>query len=264
MDNNHSKPLQEAARRAEAISRSGEYEEFLEGLRQKFPRAFENLSAGFERDYLRIVDHHLRHLLPVLQSSLGPDVRRVLDFGCGSGGSAIALAMVFPEIRCFGTDIDAEQVSVAWVRAKLYGVGERCQFLPVGENEQLPFPDDSFDFCLCSSVLEYVTDKDARKFCVREMARLIRPGGLLFVSGPNRLYPFEVHSWWNGNPKWGWNYFPKRLHASTLDLTMWEVQRLARPAALKLHDTPLIQLFRPWSNFCLKKVVSRCGKSPAF
>jgi len=253
MNSNPLISLQDALQKAETVSKSGEYEEFLMALREKYPRRFQSDSSVIERDYLRIVDHHLRHLIPLMQSYIGSNVRRALDFGCGSGGSAIALAMVFPEIQCFGTDVDDNEVNVALQRAKLYGVQERCQFLPVGENEPLPFPDASFDFCLCSSVLEYVTDKDARKFCVQEMARLIVPGGLLFVSGPNRLYPFEVHSWWNGNPKWGWNYFPKLLHARTVDFTVWEVQKLARPGTLKLYNTPLTELFKPWSNFCLRK-----------
>jgi ubiquinone/menaquinone biosynthesis C-methylase UbiE len=245
--------LQEAARKAEAVSTSREYEQFLETVREKYPWRFQRRSDVIARDYLRIVDHHLRNLIPLVERYIGSNVQRVLDFGCGSGGSAIALAMVFPQIHCFGTDVDATEVSVAVQRAKLYGMQGCCQFLTVGENEPLPFQDASFDFCLCSSVLEYVTDKEARKFCVREMARLIAPGGLLFVSGPNRLYPFEVHSWWNGNPKWGWNYFPKLLHARTVDLTVWEVQKLAQPETLRLYKTPFMQLFRPWSNFCLRK-----------
>ena len=253
MNSNLSISLQEALRKAEATSKSAKYQQFLEIVREKYPWRFQNNSGVVERDYFRVVDHHLQNLIPLVQSCVDSNVRRVLDFGCGSGGSAIALAMVFPEISCCGTDVDAQEVSIGLERAKLYGVQDRCQFVPVGLNEPLPFPDASFDLCLCSSVLEYVTDKDARRFCVREMARLVSPEGLLFVSGPNRLYPFEVHSWWNGNPKWGWNYFPKLLHADTVDCTVWEVQKLARPDALKLHNTPLLQLFRPWSSFCLKK-----------
>jgi SAM-dependent methyltransferase len=97
-------------------------------------------------------------------------------------------------------------------------------------------------------VLEYVVDSDARRFCVREMARVLRRGGLLFCSVPNRLYPFEIHT-----RKWGWNYFPARLRAQTVDCTAWEVKRLARPFSLRLHQTPWIELFRPWSNFCLRR-----------
>jgi ubiquinone/menaquinone biosynthesis C-methylase UbiE len=253
MNTNRSSSLQEAIRKAEAISKSAAYQHFLEEVKHQTPWRFERDSTVIDRDYLRIVDHHLRKLIPVVQGCIGTETRRVLDFGCGSGGSAIALAMLFPNIRCVGTDVDSQEVSMAVKRAEVYEVQDRCQFVAVRENQPLPFPDSSFDFCLCSSVLEYVPDKEARKFCVREMSRLIAPGGVLFVSGPNRLYPFEVHSWWNGKPKWGWNYFPKLLRADTVDTTVWEVQKLARPDVLRLHNTPLLQLFKPWSNFCLKK-----------
>ena len=133
-------------------------------------------------------------------------------------------------------------------RARLYGVADRCTFHCVQPGVPLPFQNDSVDFCQCSSVLEYAVDKGIRKFCVQEMARLVRPSGLIFCSTPNRLYPVEIHT-----RKWGWNYFPKLLHARTVDCTVWEVKRLARPFVLTLHRTPWIRLFRPWSNFCLRR-----------
>lgn len=245
---NGSVSLREAKERAAAVARSGEFAEFLKLCLEKFPWRFRVISPALERDYLRVVDHHLEHLLPRLQPYVGPNIHRVLDFGCGSGGSAIALAMVYPQLYCHGTDIDSDEIMMARQRAKLYGVEERCEFHHIGEGYPLPFADASFDFCQCSSVLEYVVDREARKFCVQEMARLIPPGGLLFVSVANRLYPFEIHT-----RKWGWNYFPWLFHARIVDSTFWEVQRLARPTVLKLHHTPLVQLFRPWSNFCLRR-----------
>src|SRR5689334_1823809 len=79
------------------------------------------------------------------------------------------------------------------------------------------------------------------------MVRLVKPGGLLFFSMPNRLYPFEIHT-----RKWGWNWFPRLMNARTLDCTWMEVEWLARPAKLSLYWTPVMQLLRHWSNFCLK------------
>jgi hypothetical protein len=85
----------------------------------------------------------------------------------------------------------------------------------------------------------------------------VRPLGNVCGSGSSAplLARKALHSWWNGNPKWHWNYFPKLLRAHTVDCTVWEVQKLARPWKLKLHNTALIQLFRPLSSFCLKKEV---------
>ena len=241
--------LSEARERVRKIDESTAYREFIETLRTRFPWRFQRVKPeALERDYLRIVDHHLVHMLPRISRYVEAGIRRVFDFGCGSGGSSIALAMVFPDLHCCGTDIDAEDIKVARERAALYGVAGRCEFLHVPPSETIPFPDASFDFCICSSVLEYVTDKQTRAFCIREMARLIKPRGLLFVSVPNRLYPFEVHT-----SKWGWNYFPRALHARIVDCGFWEVPSLARPARLRLHRTPLVQLFRPWSSLCYRK-----------
>jgi len=239
-------PLSSAKQRAREIATTPQYQAFLELIRSRFPWRFK--IPSIERDYLRIVDHHLDHLIPRVERYVESGIRRILDFGCGSGGSAIALAMVCPDVYCTGTDIDADEIFMAKERAKLYGVADRCEFHHVRESEPLPFPDNSFDLSLCSSVIEYATEIDVRRFCVREMSRLVAPNGLLFFSVPNRLYPFEIHT-----GKWGWNYFPKLLRARTVDSTVWEVQKLARPANLKLYRTPFIQMLRPWSNFCLKK-----------
>jgi SAM-dependent methyltransferase len=241
--------LEGAKQRAQEVANSGEpYREFVEMVRRVSPWRFEKLApAVLDRDYLRVVDHHLEHLIPRVARHLTPDVRRVLDFGCGSGGSAIALALVYPNVICTGTDIDPEEVTMARERAKLYGVAGRCEFHCVSAGKTLPFQDGSFDFCQCSSVLEYAVVMDVRRFCIREMARLLRPQGLLFCSVPNRLYPFEIHTF-----KWGWNYFPKLLRAHTVDCTAWEVKRMAHPWELRLHRTPWIELLRPWSNFCLR------------
>lgn len=240
--------LKRAQETAQTVATSSDYTSFVEFVRKLLPSMFNSPLSVIERDYLRIVDHHLEHLLPQVQRYINSSVRRVLDFGCGSGGSAIALAMVYPELYCVGTDIDGDQIEVAKRRAKLYGVEDRCEFHRVGESAPLPLADNSFDYCQCSSVLEYCTDLPVRKFCIGEMVRLVKPEGLLFFSVPNRLYPFEIHT-----RKWGWNYFPEWFNARTVDCTFWEVRKLARPSDLKLYQTPLIQLLRPWTNFCLKK-----------
>ena len=242
--------LASARSAAEGVSKTKQYQAFVESVRARTPWRFEKIPPStLERDYLRIVDHHLQHLLPRVGPYLGSDIRNVLDFGCGSGGSVIALAMTYPELRCHGTDVDADEIAVARQRAQLYGVGERCDFHHVNKGQPLPFAANTFDLCQCSSVLEYVINKDIRRFCIQEMTRLLRVDGLLFVSVPNRLYPFEIHTM-----RWGWNYFPKLLHASIVDSTLWEIQQLAKPTALRLHRTPWFQLLKPWSNICLRKL----------
>src|SRR6267378_6651595 len=98
MKHNPTVSLREAKERAEAIDSSRDYEKFVEITRKRFPWHSQIPLTVLERDYLRVVDHHLQYLIPHVQRYVGPNIRRVLDFGCGSGGSAIALAMVCPEV----------------------------------------------------------------------------------------------------------------------------------------------------------------------
>ena len=240
--------LDAARERAAGVADSKPYRDFVDNVRAKSPWRFKG-AKGVGR-YLRGVDHHLLNFVPRLLTCVDGNIRTVIDFGCGSGSGSIALAMIFPQILCHGTDISSTEVSIAHERARLYGVSDRCRFDYICEGEALPVSSNQFDLCICCSVLEYVTDPNVRKFCVQEMVRVIAPGGVLFMSVPNRLYPFEIHS-----RKFGWNYFPNLLGARIVGSHAWEVKKLARPPyALKLYRTPLFQLLTPWTNFGLKKI----------
>lgn len=232
--------------RAMAIAATKAYAGFVETVRDESPWRF-NGAKELDR-YLRNVDHHLLNFVPEVLACLDDDVRTVFDFGCGSGSGSIALAMVLPEVRCHGVDIDPAEVAIGRARAKLYGVDDKCHFECIKAEQALPVSSGVFDLCVCCSVLEYVTNMEVRKLCVQEMTRSIAPGGLLFVTVPNRFYPVELHS-----RKLGWNYFPGLLKARIVGSSMWEVKRLAKPYVLKPHHTPLRKLLAPWTNFCLKK-----------
>lgn len=244
--NPYASRLQAAREVAAAVSKSKAHDEFVEVVRKEAPWRFKGVKE-LDR-YLHNVRHHLLHFAPLALSCVDDDIRTVFDFGCGSGSGSIALALIFPGLRCQGVDISPAEVAIGRERAKLFGVGDRCQFECIAPGQALPAPSDAFDLCTCCSVLEYVTDPDVRKFCIQEMARVLVPGGRLFMSVPNRLYPIELHS-----RKLGWNYFPKFLKARIVGTTAWEVMRLAHPHVLKLCSTPLRRLLTPWTNFCLRK-----------
>ena len=73
--------------------------------------------------------------------------------------------------------IDADEETVARARDDYPGptfvAGDVCA---------LPFPDSSFDAAVCFEVIEHVADPAA---LVRELARVLRPGGTLAISTPN-------------------------------------------------------------------------------
>lgn len=242
--------LQSARERAALIDGSESYDEFVKVVRRETPWRFKGMDSP-ER-YLHNVDHHLRNFVPKVLACVDGDIRTVFDFGCGSGSGSIALAMIFPEWSFHGVDISTADLTIARARARLYGVSDRCQFESIDAGQALPVPGNVFDLCICCSVLEYVTDPGTRKLCVQEMARVVTPGGLLFMTVPNRLYPIEIHS-----RKLGWNYLPRLLKARIVGSSMWEVRALARPSRMKAYRTPFLRLFTPWTDFCLRKEPDR-------
>ena len=127
----------------------------------------------------------------------------VLVDGCGVGAYLSHLA---PDAaRCVGLDIEHERTLEA--RAKAPAARLVC-----GAGEHLPLPDASFDLVLSHEVLEHVQN-DAET--IREIVRVLKPGGRLALFCPNRGYPFETHGiYWRGRYHFGniplVNWLPRR------------------------------------------------------
>lgn len=108
----------------------------------------------------------------------------VLDVGCQWGATCIPIAEAGAK-SVTGLDVEEKLMEGARVRAREQGV--EATFVH-GFAEALPFPDASFDAVVCVNVLEHVRDHEQT---IRELLRVLRPGGRLHLDGPNRLSP-----WW--------------------------------------------------------------------
>ena len=111
-----------------------------------------------------------------------PSSLTCLDLGCSSGVITSALQPYFRQM--IGLDYD-----VAGLRAIPDESKERSTFIR-GDALQLPFHEDSFDVVICAQVYEHVLN-DLILFS--EISRIIRTEGIIFFSGPNKLYPIEPH-----------------------------------------------------------------------
>jgi SAM-dependent methyltransferase len=182
----------------------------------------------------RIIDVLMRRL------ELPPGVE-ILDAGCGSGRNMVELARV-------GTVTGLEISDASVARARERGIGEVVQC----SITELPLADDRFDVAVCLDVIEHIED-DLR--ALRELHRVVRPGGTLLVTVPAYQWLWSEHDVINHHKR---RYTRKTLSA-VAEQAGWERsrttyfngcllpvaivhRRLARPA--HLVDEPVSDLER--------------------
>lgn len=142
-------------------------------------------------------------LARMLDDLVGLDSTRMLDIGSGWG--ELLLECIMRGAVGSGIEPDAEEVAISELLLESYGFEPR---IAQGRGEALPWSDESFDLVTCQQVLEHVDDIER---VVSEMIRVTRPGGAMFVSTPNYLFPYEGHYMLKWFP-----LLPKRIGASVL------------------------------------------------
>jgi SAM-dependent methyltransferase len=102
------------------------------------------------------------------------NARDVLDVGCGNGAYLGKFAAVPGNRRVAGADLSIDMLLSARNR-----VGAKCRLL-CADVSRPPFKPESFDFIFASHVFQFVVDLDR---VVAELARCLRPGGLIVATG---------------------------------------------------------------------------------
>lgn len=103
---------------------------------------------------------------------------RVLDAGCGLGRNVQYLLREGYEV--FGVDANAEALEAARKMASELAPSLPAENFQVAAVEAMPFVDEFVDVVVCHSVLHFARDETQLNAMVRELWRVLRPGGMLF------------------------------------------------------------------------------------
>lgn len=114
----------------------------------------------------------------LLRGRLVPGMR-VLDAGCGGGRNLVYLLRAGFDVHAL--DEDPQAVTCVREMAAVLAPGLPRAQIRLGRIEDLPWPDASFDVVLCNAVLHFARDDAHFDAMVREMWRVLAPGGLLFA-----------------------------------------------------------------------------------
>jgi ubiquinone/menaquinone biosynthesis C-methylase UbiE len=116
---------------------------------------------------------------------------RLLEIGTGAG----SIAAFFGSHATHDYVVDAVDV----VDQRIVTEGYRFQQVA---GVKLPFPDESFDVVVTNHVIEHVGSSSEQLAHLREVSRVLRPGGVAYLACPNRWQWIEPHyhvamlSWW--------------------------------------------------------------------
>ncbi len=149
--------------------------EMFDQIAERYDLLNRIMSLGIDRSWRDRTVERLREVL-------GEGPARALDVATGTGDLAFLLARAYPNAQVVGFDPSAGMLGVAKQKlakaeATQPDLSARVQFQQ-GDAQALPFAAASFDEATIAFGIRNVPD---RPLGIREMARVLRPGGLLAV-----------------------------------------------------------------------------------
>lgn len=166
--------------------------------------------------------------------------KTVLDFGCGNGAQTVQFAEA--GCRIVAVDIDVEDLNT--LRRHVHEEEIRTIQPLRYDGARLPLAEASMDLVLSFEVLEHVPNEDA---ALREILRVLKPGGELILSVPNKGWLFETHGAhlpllpWNRVPFFSWlPHFIHRRFAKARIYRKRDIVRLLQRHGFEIMSTQYV------------------------
>ncbi len=172
-----------------------------------------------------------------------PETGYILDAGSGPGRYAIDLAR--KGYRVVMLDLLGEMLQLGQQKVAEAGVSDSIAFAE-GNMTDLPFPENLFDAVISlGTPLSHLTDARSRSRAIAELARVVKPAGLVLLTGLSRLASYRGAVFWLEKPEFFVDQIVKtdfRTSGIILGTQVWytfapgEMEGLAQGAGLKVIE----------------------------
>jgi len=170
-----------------------------QSLENNYHTGWRNKDKYSEQDYLNDLSAHLtdriehdrKTIIPWLDNTKSLKGSRILEIGCGTGSSTVALAEQGAQVT--GIDLDDGALKVAHDRCKEYGLN--VDIMKLNANQILNrFSADKFDFIIFFACLEHMTMEERLTSLKLVWNMLPQSGYLVIIETPNRLWFQDEHT----------------------------------------------------------------------
>jgi ubiquinone/menaquinone biosynthesis C-methylase UbiE len=167
-----------------------------------------------------------------------------LDIGCGNGAQTIYFANQFDKWMA----VDVEENRLDEFRRELmrgdYPAASKPHEILLYDGDRIPVPDNAVDLLTCIEVIEHTRSDWAT---IRELLRVLKPGGTAIITVPNKWWIFETHGAslpllpWNRVPFFSW--LPKSIHSKYAKARIYrksQIESLIREAGFEITKTAYV------------------------
>src|SRR4030042_6850274 len=150
---------------------------------------------------------------------------KLLNVGCAHGADFVPFATGF---ELHGVDYSTKMLELA---QKYAAKNKFNVILKEADARCLPYADDSFDYSISLAVIHHIEDSEGRIQALKELYRVLKPGGEAFITIWNRWEP--KHWFKKKNLLHPWKSKEKTLYRYYYLFSFHEIERLARKAGFE-------------------------------